>query len=261
MAIDERFIEALHVESLRRQDLHAGAEPHEIFQTSTIGALLEGAYDGDVTFGELREHGDLGLGTLDALDGEMIAVDGRFFRAAVDGSVEPVDDSARTPFAVVTEFAPAARVQVDEPIDQAGLLSMVESHVESAAPCQALRIDGDFELVRARSVPRQEKPYPPLVDVVAQQQVFELRDLEGTIVGFRFPDYAGGLNVAGYHLHFVSLDRLRGGHVLDFRCRRATIEIDQSADVHVELPAGVELGEGGQSAAGRAAMRRLEHDG
>ncbi len=258
MAIDDRLIKALHVESLRHRDLHAGAEPHEIFQTSTIGALLEGAYDGDVTFAELAEHGDLGLGTLDALDGEMIAVDGLFFRAAVDGSVSRVEGSARTPFAVVTRFAPGARLSVSEPIDQADVLAMVEAQVDSAAPCQALRIDGSFELVKARSVPRQAKPYPPLVEVVAAQQVFELRDVEGTIVGFRFPDYAGGLNVAGYHLHFVTDDRSRGGHVLDFSCRRGTVEIDHSADVHVELPAGVSLD---AAAPSDAALRRVEHEG
>ena len=53
----------LHVESLRHRDLHPEHEPHVLFQASTIGALLEGAYDGDVTFEELAEHGDLGLGT------------------------------------------------------------------------------------------------------------------------------------------------------------------------------------------------------
>ena len=63
-------------------------EPHVLFQASTIGALLDGAYDGDLTFAELAEHGDLGLGTLNGLDGEMIALDGEFFRADVDGDVD-----------------------------------------------------------------------------------------------------------------------------------------------------------------------------
>ena len=76
MSIDERFIKALHVETLRKEDLHAEREPHVIFQTSTIDALLDGAYDGEVTFGQLRDHGDFGLGTFEACDGEMIAVEG-----------------------------------------------------------------------------------------------------------------------------------------------------------------------------------------
>ena len=74
--LDERWIRSFHVESMRRADLHAECDPHVLFQASTVGALLHGAYDGDLSFAELAEHGDLGLGTLNGLDGEMIALDG-----------------------------------------------------------------------------------------------------------------------------------------------------------------------------------------
>ena len=80
-----------------------------------------------------------------------------------------------------------------------------------------MRLDGRFDLVRARSVPRQAPPYRPLAEVVADQHVFELADVEGTMVGFRFPAYVEGIEVAGYHLHFVDADRRRGGHVLGSR--------------------------------------------
>ena len=87
--LDERWLSSLHVESMRRADLHAERDPHVLFQASTIGALLDGAFDGDLSFAELAEHGDLGLGTLNRLDGEMIALDGEFFRADVDGAIQP----------------------------------------------------------------------------------------------------------------------------------------------------------------------------
>ena len=51
--LDERWIRSLHVEALRHEDLHAEREPHVLFQASTIGALLDGAYDGDLSFAEL----------------------------------------------------------------------------------------------------------------------------------------------------------------------------------------------------------------
>src|SRR3954462_3501988 len=102
--LDERLVKALHVQSLREDELPAEREPHVLFQASTIGALLDGAYDGDVTFAELAEHGDLGLGTLNGLDGEMIAVDGSFLRADSNGVIGEVDPSERTPFAVLTWF-------------------------------------------------------------------------------------------------------------------------------------------------------------
>jgi len=95
--IDRRMVHALEVERLRRADMGADLDGvHDIFQTSTLDAMLDGRYDGDVTFAELRERGDLGLGTLDALDGEMIGVDGEFFSAATDGhSVVWAQTSAR----------------------------------------------------------------------------------------------------------------------------------------------------------------------
>ena len=259
MSIDERFIKALHVETLREQDLHAEREPHVIFQTSTIDALLDGAYDGDVTFGQLRDHGDFGLGTFEACDGEMIAVEGAFFRAAVDGSVAPVSDSERTPFAVVTFFEPGISRTIDGLFDQAALLALLDSQLDASAACHALRIDGHFDYVRARSVPRQRKPYPPLAEVAKEQRIFVLEDLIGTVVGFRFPDYAQGINVAGYHLHFVSEDRRCGGHVLDCRLRSAVIAIDHSSELHVELPVGIDATEPDTTAGKRGLLNQIEH--
>src|SRR5690349_22836833 len=110
--LDEHWIRSLHVESMRRADLHREREAHVLFQASTIGALLEGAYDGDVTFAQLAEHGDLGLGTLNALDGEMIALDGGFFRADIEGRVSEIDPAARTPFAVLVWFTPTVEFEL-----------------------------------------------------------------------------------------------------------------------------------------------------
>ena len=257
MSIDERFIKALHVETLREQDLHAEREPHVIFQTSTIDALLDGAYDGDVTFGQLRGHGDLGLGTFEACDGEMIAVGGEFFRATVDGSVIPVSDSERTPFAAVTFFEPDIRRTVANPLEQDALLALVDSLRVSAA-CHALRVDGQFDYVRARSVPRQHKPYPPLAEVAKQQHVFAFEHIAGTLVGFRFPDYAQGINVAGYHLHFISDDRTCGGHVLDCRLRSGVVSVDHSSELHVELPSGVDAAAPDATAGQRDLLDQIE---
>src|SRR4249919_1850257 len=174
---------------MREAELHAEREPHVLFQASTIGALLEGAYEGDVTFAELAEHGDLGLGTLNGLDGEMIALDGSFYRAGVDGSVGEVDPGERTPFAVVTRFEPAIEAELSGPLAHEALLAELDVLIPDGAASCAIRIDGRFELVRARSVPRQWPPYRPLTEVVAEQRVFELRDAVGTMVGFRFPAY------------------------------------------------------------------------
>jgi acetolactate decarboxylase len=257
--LDERWIRSLHVETLREEELHAEREPHVLFQASTIGALLEGAYDGDLSFGELAEHGDLGLGTLNALDGEMIALGGRFYRADVDGAVGEVDPATRTPFAVVTNFEPAIDAELAGPLEHDGLLARLDELIpEDTASC-AIRIDGRFALVKARSVPCQSPPYRPLTEVVAEQHVFELCDVAGTMLGFRFPDYAEGIEVSGYHLHFISEDRSRGGHVLGSRSGETLrLRLDPSSDLHVELPPGVELADPELAAATHAAVELVE---
>jgi len=261
--LDERWIRALHVESMRRTDLHREREPHVLFQASTIGALLEGAYEGDLSFAELAEHGDLGLGTLNHLDGEMVALDGEFFRADAEGAIHPVGPGERTPFAVVTRF----EATIDKRLPgEAGrrsrshgeLLACLDELVPPGASSCAIRLDGRFGLVRARSVPRQEPPYRPLTEVVADQHVFELADVEGTMLGFRFPSYAEGIEVGGYHLHFISADRTRGGHVLESRSGELRVRIDPSDDLHVELPPTVELGDPDLAAETHAAVAAVE---
>jgi acetolactate decarboxylase len=257
--IDTRVIHALHVERLRKADMGADLDGDgAIFQTSTLDALLDGAYDGDVTFAELAERGDLGLGTLDGLDGEMIALDGAFYQARTDGSVRRTGPRERSPFAVVTRFRPDTRATIDSPCDHARLLATLDTLVPDTAVCYAVRIDGRFESVTARSVPRQQRPYPPFAEVVAQQVEFELAGLAGSMVGFRFPDYAQGLNVPGYHLHFISGDRSTGGHVLDCRLSAGEIHVDHSSDLHMELPAGVTWSDADASAAKHDLIARAE---
>lgn len=256
--LDERWIRSLHVESMRRADLHAEREPHVLFQASTIGALLDGAFEGDLSFAELAEHGDLGLGTLNGLDGEMIALEGEFFRADVDGTINRVAPEAKTPFAVVTEFEPSVDARLEGRRSHAALLAAIDLLAPQGASTCAVRLDGRFELVRARSVPAQTPPYRPLTEVVADQHVFDLADLTGTMLGFRFPTWVEGIEVAGYHLHFISEDRLRGGHVLDSRSGELRVRIDASDDLHVELPPRLELADPDLAAATHEVIASVE---
>src|SRR5689334_7865877 len=256
--LDEHWIRSLHVESMRRADLHRERDPHVLFQASTIGALLEGAFEGDVSFAELAEHGDLGLGTVNHLDGEMIALDGRFYRADVEGAISEISPEQQTPFAVIVPFQPSIELELEGSLDQAALLAEIDARVPRQPASCAVRVDGRFELVRARSVPRQEPPYRPLTEVVGNQHVFELAGVDGTMLGFRFPDYAEGIEVSGWHLHFISEDRKRGGHVLDSRTATAHVRIDPSGELHVELPPGVDLADTDAAKSTHAAIERVE---
>ncbi len=104
MPIDVALVGALHVEYLKQRDVPESEHPHYVLlQTSTIDALLSGNYEGDVSFAKLRAGGDdFGLGTFDALDGEMVALDGTFYQMKVDGVAYELDERLKPPFAVVT---------------------------------------------------------------------------------------------------------------------------------------------------------------
>ena len=97
MPIDTALVGALHVDYIGRQDLtDDDSLHHTLFQTSTIDALLDGNYDGDISFAELEANGDFGLGTFDALDGEMVALYGVFYQIRADGRAYPVDGQKKS---------------------------------------------------------------------------------------------------------------------------------------------------------------------
>lgn len=241
--LDERQIKALHVEALTREELAAeGHEPHVLHQTSTIAALLDGAYDGDLTLGELLEEGDLGLGTTNGLDGELIVLDGRCFRAKVDGSIEPLDTDVKTPFAVVADFDPTVEAELSGPLDLDRMTAEIDLLRPAGTAACAVKVDGEFASITVRSVPRQQPPYRPLTEVISDQQVFELGRSSGTMVGFRFPDYAEGIEVGGWHLHFIDDERTVGGHVMELDLVAGRVQLDPSNELHAEMPPGIDLG-------------------
>ena len=259
--IDERLLGALHLRTLDRAGfVHDPAAEHVAFQAGTLDALMAGGYDGDATIGELLAHGDLGVGTVQALGGEMVVLDGEAFLIDGDGAVRPVRAEERTPFAVVCRFVPLVTVRVASPLGLRGLHELVDAHRpalgERPAEVLALRVDGEFADLRLRSVHAQQPPYPPLSDVTAHQSEWTLGQTVGTLVGFRFPDGTAGVEVPGYHLHFLSEDRRHGGHVLDATLIEGTVAIDGADELHVELPDGIELGVPG--AADRDQIRAVE---
>jgi acetolactate decarboxylase len=259
--IDSALVGALHVEYLRERDLSEEEHLHHtLFQTSTVDALLEGKYEGDVSFAELGDRGDFGLGTLDALDGEMICLDGSFYQVKADGQAYAIEGSAMTPFAVVTVFEPDTFQTLSMPMDFEALCDYLDGVIGGGAVCCAIRVDGHFEYVKTRSVPRQHKPYPPLVEVVKDQPTFDLCDVSGSLVGFRSPDYAQGLNVSGYHFHFITADRSAGGHMLGCRLVRGELYIDHEGDLRLEVPPDVGLPAPDQSPAKGEALDRIERE-
>ncbi|MEM4245439.1 MAG: acetolactate decarboxylase [Candidatus Nanoarchaeia archaeon] len=208
-----------------------------IFQNSTINALLEGLYDGDITFEELSNYGNLGLGTFNNLDGEMIALDGEFFKIKADsGQVYYALRTEKTPFSVVTHFSPDTSIILIESMSFNQLQDFLSKNLPSQNIFYAFRIEGLFKYIKTRSVPRQSKPYPRLVEVVKRQPIFEFHDIDGYLVGFYFPEYMKDINVPGYHFHFISRDKKKGGHLLECQTVKIKIDIDHILGFQMILP-------------------------
>ena len=207
-----------------------------VYQAAPIQSLSAGVYDGFVSFAALKKHGDIGLGTFNALDGEMIFLDSVFYQVKRDGKVLPVSDSALTPFAAVTFFDEDLRLEAVTADSLADLSGIIDRKLPTKNLFYAIRIDGMFECVKVRSVPAQAKPYPPLADAVKGQTVFEYKNVSGTLIGFRSPLFAEKINVPGCHFHFLSADRNAGGHVLNLRGKGLAVLVDQCSSLTLIMP-------------------------
>ena len=206
-----------------------------LFQVSTSTALVEGVYGGVVTIGELKQHGGFGLGTFDGLDGEMLALDGHFYQVLGDGTVREARDDAKAPFAVVTEFRAERELVLDHVESFDDLTAQLDLKRDTGNLFFAVRIDGHFSEIRTRALCRTPSGVS-LVDATAHQPEFALTDVSGTAVGFWTPLYARTINVAGWHLHFVTGDRTSGGHVLDCQATDLRVQMQDLADVRIAIP-------------------------
>jgi acetolactate decarboxylase len=207
-----------------------------LYQVSTYGALSKGNFDGVIDFATLRQQGDFGLGTLDGLDGEMVALGGEYYQIKADGKAYTINDASLTPFADVTFFDNDIEANPPGGLDYPGLQSFINGILPSKNVFYAIKIEGEFSYVKARSVPAQSKPYPALSEAIKNQTVFEYNNVSGVMVGFWCPSYTGSVCVPAYHLHFITDDRQAGGHVLDLRLGTVTITLDDTPDLQVQLP-------------------------
>lgn len=205
-----------------------------LFQTSTLNALEAGQYDGTMTIGELKQHGDFGLGTFNALDGEMVVLDGQVYQIRDDGAARIAADEIQTPFAAVIFLTAETTATVQESLDCAAFQEQLDLLlIDTDAPF-AIKVSGTFAQMQVRAPRRETPPYPPLEEALADQAIFDYENVRGDMVGFYLPAYMAGLNAGGYHFHFLSEDRQTGGHVLDCQTTDVSIEIDAIEQLSVE---------------------------
>lgn len=191
------------------------SEENALYQVSAFNVFEAGNFDRNITFAELAKHGDFGIGTFNGLNGEMVAMDGRIYQIPVTGIPREVGFSEKTPYATVSFFEKDFTFQVENISSYMNLVSSINSTLSNYKLIYAIRIHGYFDFVKTRSVPMQYQPYPTLTEAVKNQTIFNLNGVEGTAVGFFFPDSLNGVDAVGYHLHFLTDDHTGGGHLLE----------------------------------------------
>jgi len=210
-------------------------ERHTLFQVSTSAALVQGVFGGTTTVGDLRLHGDFGLGTFAGLDGELIMFEGACYRATASGALSAAPDDAEVPFAMIARFVVDSRDDIAGPLDLSALMSRIDQLRPSANLFAAIRVDGRFDALAMRAICKA-RPGETLLEATRHQSEFTMSDLEGSLVGFWSPEYSATVSVPGYHLHFISDDRAVGGHVLEAQGHGLSVSLHTESVLHLALP-------------------------
>lgn len=227
---------AFLIQSCQTETNNNKTEPRNtLVQISVIDALLQGFYDGYFPINQLKEYGNYGIGTFHALDGEMVFFNDTVFQVLASGEVKIANDTLTTPFAAVSPWVVSESYNLTS-FSYEKLRENFDSLFPTHNIFYLVKIKGDFTYVRTRSVPAQQKPYPQLIEVTANQPEFEFGNVKGDIVGFYCPPYAQGVNVVGLHLHFLTGNRTGGGHLLEFELKSGTLEIGNLYDYRLILP-------------------------
>ena len=213
---------------------------NKMYQVSTLQALALGYSKAVIKAGELLKEGDTGLGTFEDVNGEMIVMDGHCFRADQDGNVTLVPLDTGVPFAAVAKHYGEQQFSLKNVPDIASVRDELTLKIEERYGLNSMhivRIDGVFAKVDARSEAPYKAHHITLKEILGQnQKAFLFENICGSLVGVYFPDYMDGINMPGWHLHFLSEDRSKGGHVFDVCIREGTAKVDKITCIEINLP-------------------------
>jgi acetolactate decarboxylase len=207
-----------------------------LFQVSTLAGLQRGLFYPVTTVGQLRQNGDVGVGAFEGMDGELLVIDGQAYNAMYSGKVVPVEDNTPIVYGTVALLTANRTESMQNIFSYDQLQKSLSQLLPNKNIFYVFKIQATFNYLKVRSTAKQEKPYPGLSVVVKNQSTFELNNIKGTLIGFRCPAYIQGVYAPGFHLHFISEDRQKGGHVLEANVADLTAQIGYLTQMHLLLP-------------------------
>jgi acetolactate decarboxylase len=216
------------------------SKKNKMYQVSTLQALALGYTKAVITVRELLEHGDTGLGTYEDVNGEMIAMDGHCYQAKGDGSVAVADPETGVPFCAVAKLLGEREFEMTDKPDIESIRTELTQRIEEHFGLNSMhvvRIDGEFIKVDARSEEPYKSHHVTLKEVLDKNQTsFVFENIRGSLVGVYFPDHMDGNNMPGWHLHFLSEDKSKGGHVFNVIMKNGLVRLDKISRIEIELP-------------------------
>ncbi|MHB8578667.1 MAG: acetolactate decarboxylase [Ignavibacteriaceae bacterium] len=212
-----------------------------VFQSAPIISLMGGVMNDNFSVSKMKKMGDFGLGTFNGVDGEMIYLNGVVYRVNSEGIVNIPANSEKVPFVTELFFRADTVIDLNDTLNYSGLDNFIDEALPSKNAIFAVKVIGKFISIQARSEEKQSKPYSSLSDVLKHQTIFNFKNIEGTMVGFRFPLYMNELNAPGYHFHFLSENKNHGGHVLNLMTKHVKIEIEFVKNFKMRIPSSTDF--------------------
>jgi acetolactate decarboxylase len=209
-----------------------------LYISGTYGSLSRGVYDGDVTIADLTRQGDFALGNFNAIDGEMVAVDGKYYRIGPGGLLNSVDDNMRMPNTTATFFKADKVITIDKPMSYQELQQYINGHLPTQNIFYAIKLNGKFESIKARTLTKMNQPYPstPYSTITQNEPTFNFDNVDVVMAMTIGPTQMKELVYPGYHAHFISSDGKSGGHVIDGRISKGLAEVEFLPEFTVILP-------------------------
>ena len=105
----------------------------------------------------------------------------------------------------------------------------------------AYKATGEFKTMHVRSCFASQKPYPTLSEVASNQREFHFANTYGTVIAVWCPRYVNGINLPGWHFHYLSGDKTQGGHILGLSADHLAVKVNQIERFDLTLPRNPEF--------------------
>lgn len=233
----------------------------KIYQIGVLPAFMNGIYEGDIPFKKIEKLGDLGLGTVNGLKGELVVLDGDYYQMDESGRASKVNPLDATPFTIVTKLTLFKTVSLEHINNLDEVSKCIEKVMDTPNVFYMFRIDGVFSDVHLRSEHCEMMTHQPLYELLPSiQKKFTLEKSEGTIVGTFCPAYSAGFTIQNFHYHYINRDRTFGGHVFDVKIEHAILKLQKSHEFDLQVFQTPDFYQCSLDVDMQAALKKVEND-